>query len=179
MFRSDEDVEALRFELGIALEGGVNGGVLIKLAGVVAEFTIDIKGDFHVLDIGVVHADELHETEERGAQIVFRSDQGRHGVGHLNLSLEYIESRNCPCIVTTLLVSDLGFVKGDLLLVRNHKGAVQDNLVELAYHVCHHTIESLTKLEVSDLLGKLGSLGEGRGLPSVIKKLGALEIDIP
>ena len=179
LFCRNQNVRALGLELGVALEGRVDRGVLVNLAWVVTELPMDIEGNLDDLNIRIVHADQLDEAEHGDAQVVFRGDQGGHGIGHLNLRLEHVEAGNRPGVIAALLVGDLRLVKGHLLFVGDHKSPVEDDLVELPHHVGHDAIQGLTELEVSDLLGELGRLREGWGLPAVVEKLGALEVDVP
>jgi hypothetical protein len=49
--------------LGIALKRGMDRGVLVNLAGVVPKLPFDIEWDLHVLDVRVVHADQLDKAD--------------------------------------------------------------------------------------------------------------------
>ena len=161
------------------MECRVNRGVAVDLARVVGEFPHDIEWDLDVLKVGIIETDRLHQREEGDAEIVLCLDKRRLGVGQLDLRLEHVEPWDGSGVVAALLVGDLCLVGGHLLLVGDHKGPVENNLVELLDNLGDCRVDCLAELEIGDLFGEFCGRREGRGLPSVVKKLVSLKGDIP
>ena len=153
-----EDDLSLGLEIRVAGHSGADRIIGIKIARVVIEFANHIERHLGRKAGRVVFSKQPDKAIHGNAVVVFRLDERRLGVGEGDLGLEDIEAGNGAGLVAVLLVLELLGEEVDGLLVRDDQGAVEDDFVEIGFHLEDNSVDDSAQAVVGfDFIGNRGA----------------------